>query len=345
MSEFKKVGWRSPSNIAIVKYWGKHGVQLPNNASLSMSLSACYSETSIRYRQNECMKVSFKFDGKTNLKFEVRIQNILKELCAQFPFLEKLEMEIDSFNSFPHSAGIASSASSMSALALCLCSISEDLEDSRRSKTEFFTLASEIARLASGSASRSVYGGYSMWGTHPDFSDASDRYAIPVPNIHPEFENWYDAVLIVHAGIKNFSSTKGHQLMANNPYSELRYQNAKVQLSLLLKALQAGDVDAFVKITEQEALTLHAMMMTSGDGYFEMRPQSLEIMQRVRQFRNETGLPVAFTLDAGPNVHILYAESARDQVKNWIEKELILFCENRKWVDDKIGFGPVKLDI
>ncbi len=342
MTEIKKAGWRSPSNIAIVKYWGKHGNQLPNNASLSMTLDSCYSETYVTWIERDEPELEFTFEGEPNPKFEARIQKFLNSINENYPFLKKGLLKIESFNSFPHSAGIASSASAMSALALCIVSLKDELSGNAQDEAAFLKEASVLARLASGSASRSVYGGWAAWGKHDAILASSNEYAVPV-YAHENFKNWYDAVLIVHSGLKNFSSTIGHGMMSQNPYSEMRYANAVLELADLSKAMQKGDVEAFIKICEREALTLHAMMMTSGDGYFEMKPASLAIMHEVRRFRNETGLPVAFTLDAGPNVHLLYPEAIRAQVLPWIKESLQPLCEQGKWLDDKIGNGPQKL--
>lgn len=340
---WKEVSWKSPSNIAIVKYWGKHGNQLPNNPSLSLTLSQCYSSTSIRFRESDQLAVSFLFEGVENTAFSQRIEKFLHSILQQMPFLAQLEMVINSANSFPHSAGIASSASSMSALALGLCSVEETVSGKTYTKDEFLKKASILARLASGSASRSVYGGYVEWGEHASFAGSSNMCSSRVEEIHPVFENWYDAVLIVHKGKKNFSSTKGHTMMSENPYSAIRYQQANENLGRLLQILKEGDVEAFIELTEIEALTLHAMMMTSGIGYFEMKPNSLKIMELIRVFRKDTGVKLAFTLDAGPNIHLLYAPDEREKVLPFIKNQLAPFCQNEMWIDDHIGQGPEKI--
>ena len=114
---------RSPSNIAIVKYWGKHGTQLPNNPSISFTLSNCFTETKITYSENESMSLEFYFEGKENPAFKAKIEKYLNENRRYFSFLNNLDLKIESYNSFPHSSGIASSASSMSALIMCLLEI------------------------------------------------------------------------------------------------------------------------------------------------------------------------------------------------------------------------------
>lgn len=126
-----KYTWRSPSNIALVKYWGKHGIQLPRNSSISFTLSNAYSETSIEFTKkntdNNKIEIDFLFEGKKNEAFQKRIEKFLNSIVSHFPFITSLNLQISSTNSFPHSTGIASSASAMSALALGLCSIENEL--------------------------------------------------------------------------------------------------------------------------------------------------------------------------------------------------------------------------
>ena len=119
-----KIIWRSPSNIALIKYWGKYGNQLPRNASISFTLDAAHTETTLEYgpkmTEKKGISVDFLFNGISNKSFAERIEKFLHQLLPIFPFLSQIELTIFSSNSFPHSAGIASSASAMSALALCL---------------------------------------------------------------------------------------------------------------------------------------------------------------------------------------------------------------------------------
>ena len=113
------LSWQSPSNIALVKYWGKHGTQLPNNPSISFTLSESRTETTIHYSSRINNKaISFYFDGNENLAFGQKIEKFLATIKPFFPFLEQLHLKIESRNTFPHSSGIASSASAMSALVM-----------------------------------------------------------------------------------------------------------------------------------------------------------------------------------------------------------------------------------
>jgi diphosphomevalonate decarboxylase len=341
-----QVSWQSPSNIALVKYWGKFGVQLPKNASLSFGLSKAYSKTSINFstKTSEAAKHRFLFEGKENPAFGDKVLRFLNDLDLVFPFLKQLDLQIDSENSFPHSAGIASSASSMSALALCLCSIEQEVIGSLQDENDFYTKASFVARLGSGSASRSVYSGFSIWGAFFDIIESSNDYAVPFTyEVHPLFMQLRDSILIVSDIEKAISSRAGHALMNGHPYADARIAQSKQNLSWLLTALQQGDTDRFIEVVENEAMSLHGLMMSSKPWYSLLHPNTLRILEKIRAFREKSGVFVTFTLDAGPNVHLLYTNEDEIQVMEFIEKELLDFCVERKVIHDHLGFGPKRI--
>jgi diphosphomevalonate decarboxylase len=351
MSVFRNVqgttGWRSPSNIALVKYWGKYGRQLPRNTSVSLTLSNAYTETTISYRykgsEEPGISISFLFENAEQSAFEKKIKAFLESIIVYFPFLERLHLDINSHNSFPHSTGIASSASSMSALALCLCQIESNIYGGIR-PAEFFEKASMIARLGSGSACRSVYPVAAVWGKHDSVAFSSNEFAVPVNNsIHKVFSDMHDAILIVSSDEKSVSSRAGHALMDGNPYADTRYQQANNHLSEILDAMQKGDLEKWGAIVEKEALTLHALMMASEPPFILMKPNTLSIIEKIKQLRREENIPVYFTLDAGPNVHLLYPAAFEDRLKTYIEKELLSFCENGAVLFDQVGKGPQKI--
>ncbi|MEZ5014727.1 MAG: diphosphomevalonate decarboxylase [Chitinophagales bacterium] len=341
-----QVTWRSPSNIAIIKYWGKHGNQLPNNASLSLTLSNASTETSLkllRKRSKKEIEVDFRFEGEKNPAFAEKITTYITSLHKEMSWLSTHRLQIHSSNSFPHSAGIASSASSMSALALCL--LSTDVMQGRKLKPEqFFSVAGNYARLGSGSACRSVFPGFALWGKTDLIETASDKTAIPFPeNYHPDFEEMQDSILIVHAGEKPVSSRAGHALMRTHSMADQRYANAHTRLKTLIQVLRSGDWETFCSITEAEALELHALMMTSDPSYILMRPNTLAIIEKIRHFRADTKIPLCFTLDAGPNVHVLYPWFVKKEVRNFIQSELLEFCAKKKVIYDQMGRGPVQV--
>jgi diphosphomevalonate decarboxylase len=342
------IAWRSPSNIALVKYWGKKPVQIPANPSLSMTLSRAYTEMTLEYSridQEGQLQLEFLFGGNKNEKFGKKISGYLHSLYAEFPVLKEFRFKISSQNTFPHSTGIASSASSMSALGLCLVDFLFLNGCFSAEKWSFFKEASILSRLASGSACRSVYGGYVIWGHVAQLEGTSDEYAVPVPfQVHPEMNRMKDAILVVSSKEKQVSSRAGHSLMEGHPYAAKRYELAMSNLIEITSALAQGDFEKFADITESEAMVLHALMMTSTPSYFLFEPNTVHLVNRIREFRKETSVPACFTLDAGPNVHLLYPVADELQVKQWINDELMKFCENGMWIDDELGNGPEKIN-
>ena len=340
-----KVGWASPSNIALVKYWGKKGKQIPQNPSISFTLSECRSETFVSFEKADSFGFRFFFEGKENPTFGAKIEKFLLDYQAFFPFINQLNLKVESHNTFPHSSGIASSASSMSAFVMCLMDLERSLSLSKGRLIELdLQKASHFARLASGSASRSVFPKMALWGATPYFKGSSDEYAVSLENdIHPVFKTYRDSILIVSGETKSVSSRAGHALMEGNPYASARYAQANENIKNLLVALQSGDLDTFINITESEALQLHALMMCSHPSFILMKPNTLNLINEIRQFREETKIPLCFTLDAGPNVHLLYPEKEADKVDGFIRNVLSSYCAGGRWIADRVGDGPKKL--
>jgi len=343
-----KAGWESPSNIAIIKYWGKHSKQLPRNSSVSFTLSTAATRTFVTIKdENETGKVDldFVFNGKANLTFSARVEKFLNSICDEYlPFLKKYSIHVDTSNSFPHSSGIASSASGMSALALCLCDLENQLKGKIEFDDDFFRKASEVSRLGSGSACRSIYPEMAVWGQHEDILDASDEYGISIGHhIHPVFKSFHDDILIISAGEKSVSSTAGHNLMEGNPFAPVRYKQANQRMRSLISALKHGNISEFGKIAEDEAMTLHALMMCSDPSYILMEEGTLSVIKKIKHFREQTSIPVFFTLDAGPNVHVLYPDEFENQVNTFIQDELKPYCNEGRIIRDKVGTGPEKI--
>ncbi|MBR9847091.1 MAG: diphosphomevalonate decarboxylase [Algicola sp.] len=344
------VTWSSPSNIALVKYWGKKEHQIPENPSISFTLDHCKTITTVNYSKKEGSN-SFSFDvfldGEKKEDFKPKIETFFKRIETYVPFLKDYHFKIETSNTFPHSSGIASSASGMSALALCLVSIEIELRNVTLSAVErsyYNKKASFLARLGSGSACRSVEGDLIVWGTHNDIEGSSDVFGVKYPyEVHQNFKNYQDTILLVDKGEKQVSSTIGHNLMHDHPFAERRFKQAHENMSKLIGVFKNGDVDAFIKIVESEALTLHAMMMTSMPYFILMKPNTLEIINNIWEFRKKTHSKVCFTLDAGANVHVLYPEHEKEAVVEFIKTKLATHCQNGHYICDQIGFGAIQL--
>lgn len=338
--------WRAPSNIALVKYWGKTDPQIPKNPSLSLTLDACYTQTKLTYTPKDFLK-KFQFevflDNEKKDDFKPKIQSFFERIEVYVPFLKEYFFKIQTHNSFPHSSGIASSASGLAALALCVMSIEKELNPNMK-MDYFYQKASFLARLGSGSAARSVKGSHVVWGKHKEIPESSDLFGVPFSHkIHPIFTNFHNTILLVDKGQKQVSSSLGHELMINHPFATERFKQASENITRLSEILQNGDIDSFISIVESEALTLHAMMLTSKPYFILMKPNTLEIIHKIWTYRKETGNHICFTLDAGANVHVLYPENEKDSIHPFIVKELIPYCENNQYICDRIGNGAKQI--
>ncbi len=337
----------SPSNIALVKYWGKRPVQLPENASISFTLTNCNTTTSLTYKKLDSTAGDFNFElffeGKPKPDFKPKIQSFFERIEAYLPFLKQYVFTIETSNTFPHSSGIASSASGMSAMAYCLMELERKI-NSGISDTEFIKKTSFLARLGSGSACRSIQGPVTIWGANDAIEGSSDAFAIKFPfDTHQNFDNYQDTILLIDKGEKQVSSTIGHELMHGHPFAAKRFEQASDNISRLTGILISGDLDAFIEVVESEALTLHAMMMTSLPYFMLMKPNTLSVINNIWQYRRETGSKLCFTLDAGANVHLLYPESEKNEVLQFITSELVVYCQNGQYICDKIGWGAKKV--
>lgn len=343
-----KVGWESPSNIALIKYWGKTGEQIPMNPSISMTLSKSLTRTIVlaekKEAKNKEINLRYLFEGERHPDFELKTSALLKKLDTHFPFVYDYNFEIESANTFPHSAGIASSASSMSALALCLLSVEKIVCNRNLNVHAFIKKASHVARLGSGSACRSLYGNYVTWGKTNFLPRSGDLHASPAPiRIHPDFQTLNDSILVIDKKEKPVSSRAGHEKMDLHPFKKGRIQQANQNLRLITNALTSGDWNLFSSIVENESFTLHGLMMSSDPAYLLIKPNTLNAIEKINLFRKETDVKITFTLDAGPNLHILYPATHKQVVQELIQKELLEFCDSNYVIHDQIGAGPVKI--
>ena len=343
--------WEAPSNIALVKYWGKKEFdttstqknfpQTPANPSISFTLSNCKTKTKLTFgvnRNPNDFSFDLLFEGKPKEDFKPKILKFFQRIESFCPYLKEYHFIIDTENTFPHSSGIASSASGMAALAINIMSLEKALHP-EMTMDYFYKKASFLARLGSGSACRSINGKVVIWGNHQKTPEASDFFGVEFDKIHDNFSNYQDTILLVDKGEKQVSSTVGHELMINHPYAKNRFHQANENLTKMKQILTSGDLNAFVKLVESEALTLHAMMMTSMPYFILMKPNTLEIINEIWKFRQETSIPVCFTLDAGANVHVLYPNKNKDEVYQFISNRLVKYCQNGQYICDEIGNG------
>ncbi|GGG96806.1 diphosphomevalonate decarboxylase [Polaribacter pacificus] len=338
--------WQTPSNIALVKYWGKTDPQIPKNASISFTLNACHTNTKIDFvKKSTTDEVQFElfFEGKKKEDFKPKIAKFFERILIYCPYLQAYQLTIHSDNSFPHSSGIASSASGMAAIAMCLMSLEKELNPNL-TEEQIHKKASFLARLGSGSASRSIEGPIVVWGEHPAIEGSSNLYGVRFPYaVHPVFEEYQDTILLVDKGEKQVSSTVGHDLMHQHPFATQRFVQANENLEKMSQILKSGDLTAFIHLVESEALTLHAMMLTSSPYFILMKPNTLEIINRVWAYRAATASSLCFTLDAGANVHLLYPKEEAETVVKFIKEELSVYCQKNQYICDYTGHGAKKI--
>jgi diphosphomevalonate decarboxylase len=328
-----------PSNIALIKYWGKYDHQIPANPSISYTLNHCKTNTIMEFLAGEPFSVQTFLAGNEEVKFARKIEKYFRNIKQYLPWILQGKYIIKTENTFPHSSGIASSASGFGAIAKCLMNL-DGTFSGKASDEESLKKASFLARLGSGSACRSLYNGLVVWGAS-QVKGSSDLFAVPYPEeeIHEVFKNFNDWVLLIHEGQKSVSSTVGHGLMNTNPYADRRFQEARENFGPMKEILAAGDLEKFIKLVEHEALTLHAMMMMSDPAFILMKTGTLAVINKIWDFRKETGLPLFFTLDAGANVHLLFPNNGSEEtIQSFIETDLLQHTQNGGVVKDVMRF-------
>ena len=338
--------WSAPSNIALVKYWGKKELQIPCNPSVSFTLDQCRTMTSIRFERligkQDHISLAIQYDGKPASSFEPKVKTFIDRILPYAPYLKEYHLQIDTVNSFPHSSGIASSASAMAALAAAVMDLEQQIYPSITAEYQI-KKCSFLARLGSGSAARSVEGPLVLWGKHTATPDSSDLFGVRWIKAADVFKTYRDTILLVDKGQKEVSSTVGHNLMHNHPFAENRFTQAKAHYQALLTILEKGDIDGFSDLVEREALSLHAMMLTSSPSYILMHPNTIQIIREVRRYRKTTGFHLTFTLDAGANVHLLYPSHEAEKIDQFIASDLRKYCQDNELIYDRVGTGLKKV--
>ena len=282
-------------NIAFIKYWGNRDntLRLPVNGSISMNLDGLSTRTTVSFQP------SLPFDELIINGHEVigqgldRVSYILDIIRGMANIQDHAEVMTE--NNFPSGAGIASSASAFAALALA-GSKAAGLELSEPD-------LSRLARRGSGSASRSIPSGFVEWqaGTTDE-----DSFAFSIAE--PDHWKLVDCIAIVSASHKKTGSTEGHSLAPTSPLQAARVADAPRRIDLCRAAILNRDFDSFAAIVELDSDIMHSVMMTSTPALYYWKSTSLSVMSSVRQWR-EAGLPACYTVDAGPNVHVICPET------------------------------------
>jgi len=296
----------SPANIAFIKYWGKKDSKLniPFNDSLSMNLSECATTSMVMFDENlkdDSVEVNGKIMDGGKKQRVVDILNVVRKMAVV-----KMRARVKSENNFPTAAGIASSASAFSALALA-ASYAAGLKLSNKE-------ISIIARLGSGSACRSVVDGFGYWKRG---KDNRTSYAVSLAPI--EYWQLRDIVAVVSKESKKASSTEGHEATTTSPYFKTRLAILPKRIRLIKKAFLVRDFSTFGQLLEEEAVDLHVMAMTSKPPIFYWNKGTVEVMRSLRAWREE-GLEAYYTIDAGANVHVICLTKDEMEVNKRLKK-------------------------
>ncbi|NLW53219.1 MAG: diphosphomevalonate decarboxylase [Tissierellia bacterium] len=312
----KSVKVKAHANIALIKYWGKKDEKLflPFNSSLSLTLDAFYTITDVKVIDGK--SDVFYLDGKIQDEEET---SKISKFIDRFRKLSNKDfcVRIDSKNHFPTAAGLASSASGFAALAGALNEIYETRLDKKH--------LSIMARKGSGSATRSLFGGFVEWKKgHDDLSSFAEKF---------DDANWDIGMIIVILNDKKkkvLSRAGMKQTVETCPFYPAWVEDAKKDLEDIKVAIKEQDLDKVGEIAEYSAMKMHATMMATRPSIIYMQPKSLEVINMVKELRHQ-GLSCYVTMDAGPNVKIITSSRFKDEIidklKNIIDKDKIIYSK------------------
>ena len=284
---------QSPSNIAFIKYWGKTDskTRVPTNNSVSMCLSNVYSTCTVefdeKYQQDD---VNFIDEAVVKEKELKRIYQVIERVRAKAGIITKAKVVTK--NNFPKAAGIASSASGLSAVSMAAAGAAGLNLDKKE--------LSKLSRLASGSACRSIPDGFVEWeaGNSPENSYAKTIF-------EPGWWKIADVIAVTDKKMKKISSTSGHKIADTSPFYKTRLAGIPDKIAKLKQAIKEKDFTAFGQILEQEALNMHAVCLTSTPAVIYWSGATMNIISTIVSAREENIVEAYFTIDAGSSVHVI----------------------------------------
>ncbi len=289
-------------NLALIKYWGNRedSLRLPSNGSISMNLAGLETRTTVTWEEGRAMSGdTLTLNGSPVTRPGLERVSAFLDLVRERAGFD-LYAAVASENNFPAGAGIASSASAFAALALAATKAAGLVLNEAE--------LSRLARRGSGSACRSVPGGFVEWAVG---ASEADSFAVSIAP--PEHWDLVDVIAILSTTHKPTGSTEGHVLAATSPLQAARVKDAPRRLDICRQAILMRDFAALAEITELDSTLMHAVMMTSTPPLFYWQPETLTVIQEVRAAR-ATGLAACTTVDAGPNVHVICEKSAAAEV-------------------------------
>ena len=288
-------------NIALIKYWGNrdHKLRLPSNGSISLTLGGLETRTTVTFDETLPFDHLTVEGSQPNNSALVRVSEHLDRIRHLAGI--HTPARVESRNNFPAGVGVASSASAFAALTLA-GTAAADLSLTPQE-------LSRLARLGSGSACRSIFGGYVEW-----YAGETDTDSHAEPLAPPEHWDLIDLIAVISREHKGVGSTQGHTLADTSPLQSARVADAPRRLDICREALLQHDFPTLASIVEQDSNLMHAVMFTSIPALIYWLPTTIKVMQAVTTWRAE-GLEVCYTIDAGPNVHCLCTKQHADQVE------------------------------
>lgn len=289
------------ANMAFIKYWGKKNLELniPANGSISVNLDNLKSLTTVEFVEG-LKKDEVTINGQKEVGEESRVSKHLDRIRKLSGI--DLKARVVSENNYPTAGGLASSGSGFAALSVA-ASAAAGLKLTEQE-------LSILARQGSGSAARSISDGIAEW-LAGDTNEESYAYSL-----YPaDYWDISAVVAVVSSEEKKIKSTQGHGLVESSPFYAVRLSEMSKKIEEMKEILARRDFTAFGELLEAEALNMHAVMLTSKPALVYWRGGTVEVMHRVRKWRQE-GLESYFTIDAGP--------------------QPVLFCENKD-VEDLVS--------
>lgn len=295
---------KAPANIAVIKYWGKKDarLRLPANNSISINLSEVFTITAVEF-------LTGLRDDRISLDEETAAGDVRTRISAHLDRVRQmagilLRAQVESKNNFPKGTGLASSASGFAALTLAASSAA-GLDMSEKE-------LSILARQGSGSACRSIPSGIVEWKAG-DSDTTSYAYSL----FPADFWNIRDVIAIVGGAVKKVSSTEGHAAVESSPFYKARIREMPRKIGNLKAAIRRRDFSEFGEICEAEAMSMHATMLTSKPALVYWMPATLRVMHQIADWR-ASGVESYFTIDAGPNVHVLCLAPDAPKLEGWL---------------------------
>lgn len=318
-----------PSNIAFLKYWGKSDekAQWPANDSLSMTLSDLNTTTSCQLAAVDSIAINGEDIAEHSSHKAWRHLQYLRE-----HFERSEPLKIRSHNSFPTGCGIASSASGLGAFTTAVLACwfkAESLSELEQHDISLEQLA-HLARLGSGSACRSFYGGYVEWLRNDSPEEQSVKQSF-------KKDHWSlsDAIALFSKTEKTVGSTEAHRAAPHSLLFKPRLAILPERKRRMLAAINNRDLSVLGPLLEEEALEMHAVIMTAQPATHYLTEKSCEFLAWLRKARRDQGCPVYFTIDAGPNIHLIYETKNHDKVAEFLAQQP--YTNDFLW--DKVGHG------